>query len=185
MRLLAPALAVVMLTGCGPVFGTGDAGKAEPDTILQVEGSSMEPTLHCARPGLGCLGARHDDVVVRKAGGIERREIVAFAVGARARRDCGAGGLFVKRVVALAGERVSFGSGAVLVDGRPLREPYADGPTDAAGAAAIVVPPRHVYVLGDNRAQSCDSRIWGPLAIRRIVGVAVAVQRGGRRVPLP
>ncbi|HEX7255581.1 MAG TPA: signal peptidase I [Gaiellaceae bacterium] len=145
----------------------------------------MEPTLHCARPALGCRARSEDEVVIRAVQRIERREIVAFAVGRRARTQCGAGGLFVKRVVGLAGERVSFRDGAVYVDGRRLREPYADGPTDPAGAGEVVVPSRHVFVIGDNRAQSCDSRIWGPLAVRRIVGVAVAIRRGERRIPLP
>ena len=181
MRLLALALVGVALVGCGRAVGTGGG----TERSLEVIGSSMEPTLHCARPALGCLGEDDDEVVIREGSELERGEIVAFKVGAQARSRCGAGGLFVKRVVALAGEQVSFRDGAVHVDGRRLAEPYIEGPTDPAGSGDVLVPRRHVFVLGDNRAQSCDSRIWGPLATRRIVGVAVAIRRGERRIPLP
>jgi signal peptidase I len=183
VRIVALALASVALVGCGRMVGGGGAEAAEDS--LEVEGSSMEPTLHCARPAAGCRARLQDRVLVRVEAEIERREIVAFEVGGKARQQCGAGGLFVKRVVALAGERVSFRDGAVYVDGRRLVEPYASGPTDPVGSAEVSVPARHVFVLGDNRAQSCDSRVWGPLSVRRVVGVGVAIERAGRRIPLP
>ena len=182
MKLIALALAGIALAGCGRGIGPG-GGSAEES--LSVEGSSMEPTLHCAEPAPGCRAKVEDEVVIRAQPEIARGRIVAFETGPKARSECGAGGLFVKRVVALAGDRVSFADGAVRVDGRRLREPYVDGPTDPAGAGETVVPAGHVYVLGDNRLESCDSRIWGPLAVRRIVGVAVAIERRNRRIPLP
>lgn len=80
----------------------------------------------------------------------------------------------------------SSGSSGVDVNGVRLREGYANGPTARGEAGTdLHVPAEHVVVLGDNRAQSCDSRVWGPLAVRRIVGVAFAIQRGSRRIPLP
>jgi len=184
VKVIALALASLALVGCGRmVVMDRDAEAAEES--LEVVGSSMEPTLHCARPAFGCRARHDDEVLIRAEQKIQRREIVAFQVGTQARRDCGAGGMYVKRVVALAGERVSFREGAVYVNGRRLREPYANGPTDPMDDTQVYVPDRHVFVLGDNRAQSCDSRVWGPLAVRRIVGVGVAIQRGERRIPLP
>jgi signal peptidase I len=187
MKVIALAVSAIALTGCGRLIGVGDSGEATAaEESLEVVGSSMEPTLHCARPSLGCRAAHDDEVVVRDEAKIERREVVAFRVGAKARRLCGAGGLYVKRVVGLAGDRVEFREGSVYVDDRKLHEPYVNGPTDAAEAgSAIVVPPDHILVLGDNRAESCDSRVWGPLAVRKVVGVGVAIQRGSRRIPLP
>lgn len=182
MKVVAVVLASIALAGCGRAVRTGGDGAEQS---LQILGSSMEPTLHCARPAFGCTAAEEDEIVVRVQPRIERGAIVAFEVGGQARSECGAGGLFVKRVVAVAGERVSFRAGAIHVDGRRLVEPYVEGGTDSAGSGDVFVPKRHVFVLGDNRAQSCDSRIWGPLAVRRIVGVTVAVLRNGRRIPLP
>jgi signal peptidase I len=183
VKVVGLVLASIALVGCGRMVGSGGADPAEE--TLAVLGSSMEPTLHCARPAAGCRARRDDEVVIRDEPSIERGEIVAFDTGAKARRDCGAGGLFVKRVIAVAGERVTFSSGAVYVEGRRLREPYVSGPTDSAGSGEVVVPRGHVFVMGDNRLQSCDSRIWGPLAVRRIVGVVYAIQRGSDRIPVP
>lgn len=177
-------MAGIALAGCGGDGGEPTAVAAEED--LEVVGASMEPTLHCAKPALGCRSGQRDEVLVRDEQQIQRREIVAFRVGAKARRMCGAGGLFVKRVVATAGDEVSFRDGSVYVNGARLRERYANGPTDPGEAGTEVhVPGEHVFVLGDNRAQSCDSRVWGPLAVRKVVGVAFAIQRGSRRIPLP
>ena len=183
MKVILLVLASIALVGCGRMVGTG--ATEESEEALEVLGSSMEPTLHCARPESGCQARQEDQVIVRAKNEIERREIVTFEVGAKAKRDCGAGGLFVKRVVALAGDRISFRDGSVYVNGSKLQEPYANGPTEPVRDSEVEVPTKHVFVLGDNRAQSCDSRVWGPLAVRRIVGVGVAVQRGERRIPLP
>jgi signal peptidase I len=165
VRAIAVALASLALVGCGGAGGESAPAQAAVEN-LEVVGASMEPTLHCARETQ-----------------IERREVDAFQVGSKARRQCGAGGRFIKRVIGMAGDEVSIRDGAVYLNGRRLREPYADGPTDGSGEWEI--PTTHVFVLGDNRAQSCDSRIWGPLAVRRVVGVAYEIQRGSRRIPLP
>ena len=184
MRLIAVALASLALVGCARgLQAEGDATAAEEE--LAVVGASMEPTLHCAEPAMGCRAEEEDVVVVRDERRIERREIVAFQVGPKARRQCGAGGLFVKRVIAVAGDEVSFRGGAVYVNGVRLRERNVNGPTDPGRATEVEVPEMHVFVMGDNRAQSCDSRVWGPLAVRRVVGVAFEIQRGARRIPLP
>jgi signal peptidase I len=182
VKVLAAAVTVLALAGCGGGEEASTPAQAAGER-LEVLGASMEPTLHCARPTVGCRAGREDEVVVRDETQIERREIVAFQVGAKARRECGAGGLFIKRVIGVAGDTVAIRDGAVYLNGRKLREPYANGPTD--GAARYDVPAEHVFVLGDNRAQSCDSRVWGPLAVRRVVGVAYEIRRGSRRLALP
>jgi signal peptidase I len=185
VKVIAAVLASLALVGCAGANHEKSSAQAAEEA-LEVLGASMEPTLHCARPALGCKSERPDEVLVRDEQTIERRELVAFTVGAKARRLCGAGGRFVKRAIAKGGDEVAFRAGAVYVNGVRLRERYANGPTDPGDAGSVVhVPFNHVFVMGDNRAQSCDSRVWGPLAVRRIVGVAFAIERGARRIPLP
>jgi signal peptidase I len=77
----------------------------------------------------------------------------------------------IKRVVALPGETIEVRDGQVFIDGKMLEESW---PTQAGGPnyGPIVVPPLYIFVLGDNRANSRDSRTVGPLAIDQVVGRA-------------
>jgi signal peptidase I len=81
---------------------------------------------------------------------------------------------FVKRVVALPGERLGIRDGRAVVDGKPLDEPYAnleaclDDTCTMDGT--ITVPDGHFFLMGDNRGASDDSRFWGPVPQDRIVG---------------
>ncbi|NLE75875.1 MAG: signal peptidase I [Chloroflexi bacterium] len=77
----------------------------------------------------------------------------------------------IKRVVALPGERVSIQAGRVYIDGNPLQEPYLAQRTNGY-LPQQVVPEGHVFVLGDNRGASNDSRVFGPVAFGSIVGRA-------------
>ena len=80
---------------------------------------------------------------------------------------------YIKRVVALPGERVEGHHGKVLVDGLELIEPYLRPGTVTSEFPAVVVPPRTVFVLGDNRSNSADSRIFGPIPRSTVVGRAI------------
>ena len=84
----------------------------------------MEPTLHCARPAIGCEGSHQDGILALKYVGVGRGDIVVFHTPPAALVRCGAGGTFVKRVIGLPGETVSERNGVVFVDGKPLAEPY-------------------------------------------------------------
>ena len=81
---------------------------------------------------------------------------------------------YIKRVVALPGERVEGHHGKVLVDGQELVEPYLRAGTATADFTEVVVPPETVFVLGDNRGNSADSRIFGPVPRSTVVGRAFA-----------
>jgi signal peptidase I len=80
---------------------------------------------------------------------------------------------FVARVVAVGGDRVSIRGGRVVIDGKPVEEDYArlDESCQLCHLPRpITIPPDHVFVVGDNRAGSADSREWGPIPDDSIVG---------------
>lgn len=87
----------------------------------------------------------------------------------------------IKRVIGLPGESVEVRNCTVLIDGRILDEPYLDPevvtPTDCGGDFVLngVVPEDHVFVMGDNRGGSQDSRVIGPISEDDLVGRAFVV----------
>jgi signal peptidase I len=121
--------------------------------VYAVPSASMSPAL---LPG--------DRIVVTRylSDSPARGDVVVF-------RQPGADSVTVKRVIALPGDLVDTASGRVRIGGKPLPEPYA---SVTAEIPAQIVPADHVFVLGDNRAESLDSRAWGPLPERLILGRA-------------
>ncbi len=81
---------------------------------------------------------------------------------------------FIKRVVALPGERVEARDGQLYIDGRRLVEPYLPPGTVTANLTAATVPEGSLFVLGDSRSGSVDSRVFGPIARKSVVGRAIA-----------
>jgi signal peptidase I len=79
---------------------------------------------------------------------------------------------YVKRVVAVAGESVGMVRGRLYVNGRPVAEPYVRW-RGGASYPTVLVPPGDVFVLGDDRPVSLDSRYFGPVPVRDIVGQVV------------
>lgn len=123
----------------------------------QVLGQSMEPTLHSAQRVViekityRFHGPRRGDVVVINSPG--QREML------------------IKRVVGLPGETIEVRDGRVYVNGERLEESWAVKP-GGGDYGPRTVPPLHVFVLGDNRGASNDSRNFGPVPIEDIVGHA-------------
>ncbi len=151
---------------------------------FRVDGSSMEPTLHTGQYIMvNRLIYAHIDLNLfsrRLPGGEKephlaylfhlprRGDIVVFEYPRDTSRD------FIKRVIGLPGETVEVRNNQVYINGVPLEEPYlSDTAKRQMGhMAPVQVPPGAVFVMGDNRGNSSDSRNWGPLPLDRIVGKA-------------
>ena len=83
---------------------------------------------------------------------------------------------YIKRVIALPGETVEVREGVVYVDGRPLDEPYVNDIQDVSSFGPHTVPDDSLFVMGDNRTNSQDSRsLLGDIPLDKIVGKAFVV----------
>jgi signal peptidase I len=125
---------------------------------VRVAGDSMAPTL---------LGG--EVVLIDKLGrdDVARGDLVVF-------RDAD-GSRSVKRVVGVAGDRVVIRDAVLSVNDEPVVEPYVDPETiDGLYTPTTTVPVGSVFVLGDNRARSIDSRDLGPVPLAEVDGLVVA-----------
>jgi signal peptidase I len=154
--------------------------EAEIAKPYRIPSPSMEPTLHCARPAAFCLGSLNDRIIANRLayrfGSPRRGQIVVFTAPASASK-CGSsdgGTTFVKRLIGLPGETISERHGMILVNGKPLSEPYVDPELrDTQTGAWPRIAPGHYFFLGDDRANSCDSRTWGTVPRSSLIGTAV------------
>lgn len=125
----------------------------------RVEGQSMEPNLHSDQR-----------LVVEKVSyrfhGPQRFDVVVLKLPIQGDE------LLIKRIVGLPGETVEIRDGLIYINGEPLDEPFTDSDTRPGRSERVMVPPLHVFVLGDNRNHSNDSRSFGPVPIENIVGRA-------------
>lgn len=124
----------------------------------RIYGQSMEPNLHndqrlvVEKISYRVHAPRRGDVVVIRVGSADSE-------------------LLIKRVIGLPGEEVQIRKGRVYIDGRPLEEPYISQLT-YGDYGPNYVPPLHLFVLGDNRGFSNDSRSFGMIPIENVVGQA-------------
>jgi signal peptidase I len=165
---------LITITAVAVVVLAFEAEVAKP---FRIPTSSMEPTLHCARPSQGCEARFSDRVManrfIYRFRDPQRGEIVVFKTPPKA---CGVGGTFVKRIIGLPGDtvevRILQGNGYVFINGRELIEPYiqASRRAPARSFAPTRVPSDNYFMMGDNRSESCDSRSWGTVPRKNIIG---------------
>jgi signal peptidase I len=150
----------------------------------RIPSSSMEPTLHCAYPGLQCrakggLFDGSDRVLACRIcydlWGPKRGDIVVFNTPPKALQQCGTGGVYVKRLIGLPGDTWQEKNGFVYINGKKLDEPYIKpGFRDAFSYPLQKIPPGRYFMMGDNRKGSCDSRRWGTVPRKNLIGKVVA-----------
>jgi signal peptidase I len=147
LETILPALLIALLIN---VF----VGQA-----TRVEGQSMEPNLHSDQR-----------LVVEKLSyhfhGPRRFDIVVIKMPSQGDE------LLIKRVIGLPGDTVEIRDGHVFINGELLNEPFTNEPTQPGRYSKITVPPLNIFVLGDNRGRSNDSRSFGPVPIANVIGRA-------------
>jgi signal peptidase I len=99
---------------------------------------------------------------------VARGDVIAFTQGQGDGRR-----LVLKRVIGMPGESIAIHNGQVLIGGARVQEPYAL--LDRRSVPAQTVPNGKFFVLGDDRAQSDDSRMFGPIPRSSIVGKAILI----------
>jgi signal peptidase I len=167
------------------------AFEAEVAKPFRIPSSSMEGTLLCARPGAGCTGSMSDRVLVNRLaydfGSPQRGQIVVFKAppGANSCQPGDAGTTFVKRLIGLPGETVrEDGQGFIWIRKAGTRtwtrlgEPYVSAQSRIADSRHFdhtwkTLPQGEYFMLGDNRADSCDSRTWGPVPRANLIGPVI------------
>jgi signal peptidase I len=141
---------------------------------FRVEGNSMEPNFHNRQflivnrfaycPGLH-LDIPFLDIHWQKVWCVwepRRGDVVVFHAPDKPKD-------YIKRVIGLPGETVQVDRGQVIIDGAPLGEPY-EIRRNVSSSAPITLGPGELFVMGDNRPNSSDSRSWGALSMDAVVG---------------
>jgi signal peptidase I len=155
-------LALALLLLVAPCLLTGLVAVVVKVYVVQaffIQAPSMEPTLQVG-----------DRVLVNKLAGVERGDIIVFE---RLPEEHAAIKDLIKRVVAIEGDTIESRGTTLFVNDQAVVEPYVTTSSIGNPVVRKTVPPGHVYVMGDNRPNSQDSRVFGPVHEDRIVGRAV------------
>jgi len=151
----------------------------------RIPSSSMEPTLHCAKPAPGCEANYSDRVLANRFiydfESPKRGQIIVFKTPPEAAQKCGEGGTFVKRLIGMPGEEVREDDhGFIWIREQhtdswfKLNEPYIQPQRRLSDTTHFgehwFVPKGEYFFMGDNRAQSCDSRDWGAVPRKNLIG---------------
>ena len=127
---------------------------------IRVDSYSMEPTLY-----------KGNFVIVNKIaykiGKVERGEIIVFHYPPNPKEQ------YIKRVIGLPGDQVHISDGKVYVNSERIAEPYLKVSTLRGGDWKV--PERSLFVMGDNRNNSSDSRVWGMVPMNNVVGKALMI----------
>jgi signal peptidase I len=138
-----------------------------------IPSASMEPTLH------GCTGCDDDHVLVDKIsydfGDPKSKDIVVFRRPPKARVS---DKVLIKRVIGLPHDKIAMTRGQVFINGKALQESYLNNDHSCYPTSTFpvrTVPAGEVFVMGDNRCDSTDSRAFGPIKTSWIIGRAFLI----------
>lgn len=133
----------------------------------RVYGQSMEPNLHTdQRLVVEKLSYNRQIRQVLGLNGPKRGDVVVIRLKSQGDE------LLIKRVIGLPGDMVEVRDGHVFVNNQPLNEPYIVGNTTTGFYAPTTIPPLQIFVLGDNRGFSNDSRSFGTVPLEDVIGRA-------------
>ena len=125
-----------------------------------VYGQSMEPTIYT-----------NEHLIIERISYLftspARGDVVVIDSGISGKRH------FIKRVVGLASETIAIRNGRVYINDKLLHESYLRQPPSTDNFGPITIPPDHIFVLGDNRSNSNDSRAFGCVHVSTIKGRAL------------
>ncbi|GIW63657.1 MAG: signal peptidase I [Patescibacteria group bacterium] len=136
-------------------------------TPHRIQGQSMYPTFN---DGENIITSK----IHYKVFNIRRGDVVVFTRMDKPEHD-----MLIKRVIGLPGDEILIEDGEVYLNGKKLIEPYIDSYTNIDGSGAVIegvpykVPANSVFVMGDNRLNSQDSRVFGAININTIEGKVV------------
>jgi len=186
-------LSLAVLAGCYLLF------RLTGTKLYYVPSEAMEPTLCGHDAGVDARGVNHseschDQIVVDRYSYLFRhpsyKDIIVFKAPEEADAEDKLKGLpqqeitLVKRIIGLPGDTIVMKNGAVYRNGQKLNEPYIMEPMRpelepnfkyGANGTPVHLGPDQLWVMGDNRNDSNDSRYWGPLDRNRVIGKAVAI----------
>ncbi len=161
------AVAVALMLGVvgASVLGTGGL------EFAHISAASMLPTMQ-----VGDRVMMNTRSYLKEAP--KRGDIVVFTAPGSRSKD------FIKRIIGVPGEQIEIKNKVAFINGAPVEEPFTVHLHEAAfpaqathrdNMAPVVIPQDHVFVMGDNRDYSHDSRFFGPVPVRAIVGKALYI----------
>ncbi|MCM8772715.1 MAG: signal peptidase I [Candidatus Omnitrophica bacterium] len=149
IRLIKNLIILILVFFIGYFFGVKEI------RFYKITSSSMEPTLSI-----------DDKIISERVKEIKRKDIVVLYA------PSGKKEILVKRVVGLPGEKIKIENGYVFINGVPIEEPYIKEKPNYS-LDEVEIPPNSYFLLGDNRNESEDSSIWGPVKSELIIGKVI------------
>lgn len=146
-------LIVMILAGCGA-------------RRIIVHDVSMSPTFKLNENAI-CMTQSYSEKKIP-----ERYEVIVCKIESEGEERT-----VIKRVIGLPGEKVSFKNGKVYIDGNEFKEDYIDTQTEPEDETEFVLEDDEVFILGDNRAHSIDSRFVGPIKLKSIIGSVIKIKK--------